>query len=111
MITTEEHKAYAMEIINQLGGPHFIMMTGAQYISYDSTAENPNVAFKIRGSRKVTHVKIVLDPLDTYTVEFIKIHGNTMKTVNIETGIYNDMLQDIFTKNTGLNTSLGTMGR
>ena len=108
---TTERKAQAMEIMNQLGGQKFIMMTGAQYITYEEKAPTANLAFKFRGSKAATHMKIVLDVMDTYTVTFYKIRAATCKTVKVYEGVYNDMLRDIFTSFTGLETSLGTMGR
>lgn len=110
MNTKEEAKAAAMEIINQLGGGRFIAMTGAKMFVYDH--EKPaNVSFKFMGSRKATHVMIELNAMDTYTVTFYRIRADKITTVKEWTGIYNDMLQSIFTETTGLNTSLGTMGR
>lgn len=110
MITPELHKAYAHEILQQLGGHKFICMTGAQYITYDSQATTPNLSFKIRDSRTVTHVTIKLDATDTYTIEFMKARGPKIKTVATKTGIYDTMLRDTFEEVTGLHTSLGTMG-
>ena len=105
-----ERKSQAMEIMNQLGGQKFIAMTGARYITFDEKGPTANLSFKFMGSKAATHMKIALDVMDTYTVTFYKIRGATCKTVKEYTGVYNDMLRDIFTSFTGLETSLGTMG-
>ena len=101
-----EARDCAIEIMNQLGGKQFIAMTGAQYITYDGKASSPNLSFKFRGSKIATHVKIALDVMDTYTVTFYKIRGAAIKTVKEWDGVYNDMLRDIFTTTTGLDTRL-----
>lgn len=107
----EDMKACAMEIVNQLGGPLFVRMTGVNCMVYDHKAPTPNVSFKFKGSRKANHVNIVLDVMDTYTVTFYNIRGVSFKMVEEHTGIYNDMLRSIFENTTGLATSLGTLGR
>lgn|ERR1700690_3399474 len=107
----EEAKACAMEIIRQLGGGHFIAMTGACQFVYDHKLDYANVTFKFKGSRVANYCKITLDGSDTYVVEFLKITATALKTVAEHKGIYNDMLQAYFTEVTGLHTSLGTMGR
>jgi hypothetical protein len=104
----EDHKLCAVEIMNQLGGRHFMAMCSVKFPTYDTDLGTPNLAFKFQGSRTFTHCKIVLDAMDTYTVTFYKISPRTadIKTVKEYTGIYNDMLQSIFKQTTGLNTHL-----
>lgn len=109
MTQKEERKAQAQEIISQLGGGRFIAMTGATMFCFDSEAPAANVAFYFRGSRIATHVKITLNVMDTYDLTFHKIRGADCKIVKEYSGVYNDMLQAVFTEATGLNTSLGTM--
>lgn len=105
-MTKEDSKQCAMEIINQLGGPRFAAMTGATMFVHDHELDTPNVSFKFKGSRIANHCKIVLDAMDTYTVTFYKITTEKFKVVKEWTGIYNDMLQDIFKQTTGLSTHL-----
>ncbi len=102
----QEAKEAAMTIVQQLGGKQFVVMTGARNIVFDSTASTPNVSLKFMGSKIATHVKIELDVMDTYTVTFYKIRGAAIKTVKEWKGVYNDMLQGIFTETTGLDTRL-----
>ena len=44
--------------------------------------------------------------MDTYEMEFIRLKGNKLITIAEEKGLYNDELQEIFTRNTGLYTCL-----
>ena len=102
-------------ILNQLGGNRFITMTGANYFM---GIEN-GLRFRIcKNKSKANIVKITLNSMDLYDVEFIKhtpfkFNPKTMtfreeKTETIETinNCYGNMLQDIFTKITGLYTHL-----
>jgi len=115
MITTEEHKAIATEILRQLGGNKFKVMTGAyQPLALDNTPHG-GLQIRFKGSRKANCLRVIVDAMDTYTVEFWrlprKIPKKQPKPVKVYEGVYNDMLQDIFKDVTGLETSLGTLGR
>lgn len=103
-------KAIAQEIVRQLGGGRFIAMTGAK--NFTVTAGGNGVVFRIPKAKSgINYVKITLNGLDLYDLEFIAARGTALKTVATEKDFYNDMLQAAFTKHTGLATSLGTMGR
>ena len=96
-------KTTAIEILKQLGGNRFIMMTGAKNLSCDNTS----MSFKImRNDAGITHVKIKLNALDLYDMTFYSIRGASFKVKAEASGIYNDMLQEVFTSHTGLYTSL-----
>ena len=106
----EEDTNVAMEILRQLGGNKFIAMTGAKNMIRDDNEKS--LRFKIgRNSSKANWVKIVLNGMDTYDVSFMQFRNNEMKTLKTYNNIYNDQLQNIFTDYTGMQTSLGTMGR
>lgn len=99
-------------ILQQLGGNKFIAMTGASRISGDST----HLSFKIpRNTSKANAIGIYYDRgSDTYTMKFWKQKGApTFEMVLVEQfdDVYADMLRTLFTDVTGLETSLGTMGR
>lgn len=99
-------------ILQQLGGRRFILMTGAKNL-LNHSKENA-LSFRIPGTmthHKINYVKITLTPSDTYTMEFGRIYGTRYTVIEIVEGVYCDMLTDIFTSKTGLETSLGTMGR
>ena len=109
MDTNELRKQEAGVILKQLGGNKFIAMVGACDFVYDGKAKYANATMRIKAGRKVTHLKVQLDSTDTYVMTFYRIRGSKMTVVQEVKGVYNDMLQEVFTEVTGLATSLGTM--
>lgn len=107
------------EILNQLGGNNFLAMTGSKNLVY-SQKENNFLSMQLKKNKiGAMYLKIVLEANDTYTMIFstskkvmnsslgIKVDTHViLKTIE---GVYCDMLQSLFTENTGLDTSLGTM--
>jgi len=97
----------AQTILDQLGGRRFRMMTGASnFIGSDT-----DLSFRLPGtSGFVAHginaVRVTLTPADTYTMVFLRVRGGTVKTIETCEDIYCDMLQDCFTRVTGLATRL-----
>ena len=106
-------------ILEQLGGNKFIAMTGAKNI----VARENGLTFRIgRNASKANMVRIMLNGLDLYDIEFIKHTPSKIivnhKTCTVKTreektetvkkynDIYCDMLQEIFTEVTGLYTHL-----
>ncbi len=111
MRTREEQIAIANEIIRQLGGRKFTVMTGAR----DYMAIDNGLTFGIPGTMTKNHInkiRIILNPSDTYTVSFWNyrkqknIHTPSMKKIAEHDMVYDDMLQSIFTAETGLYTHL-----
>jgi hypothetical protein len=96
----------AEEVLQQLGGKKFITMTGAK--NFVKNDPKKQIIFKIGGGAKggINYVRISLTSMDLYTVEFLKARGTELKVVAVEKGVYNDQLQQIFTKHTGFNTKL-----
>lgn len=95
----------ASEILKTLGGNKFLAMTGC-YNLMSSANENYLTMKLRRNSSKASHIRITLNSLDLYDVEFLKCSKNGIKTVKEVKGIYNDMLVKCFETNTGLYTSL-----
>ena len=95
-------KRQAGEMLKQLGGNKFIAMTGAK-----NFAVGPKGAsFKIgRNSKNVNYVRIDLKN-DLYDMEFIQMRAGKMKVKSKVKQIYADQLQQMFTKHTGMYTSL-----
>lgn len=91
----------ANTILQQLGGGRFVMMTGAKnFIGNESS-----LTFKVgRNEKGVTHFRITLMPSDTYKLEALKVRKLTVKTAEEADDIYCDMLQEVFTRMTGLYT-------
>ena len=93
--------------LNQLtqsnnGANRLITMIGAKNLM--KSDEENFVSFKfMRGAKnKANYIKITLNASDTYDIEFGKIHGLNYKVISTHEGIYDDMLFDLFTKETEL---------
>jgi hypothetical protein len=91
----------ASEILRQLGGNRFLVMTGATCYSDKNT-----LIVKFKGSKISNIVYITLNAMDTYDLKFGKFRSLQVKTIKEFEGIYNDMLRSIFEQTTGLRTSL-----
>jgi len=96
-------KEKSTEILRQLGGNRFLAMTGSYNFIYD---DNSLIMKLRRNKAKAQYLKITLNALDTYDLSFSKICKNELNIVKEIKGIYNDMLQKIFTEVTGLYINL-----
>lgn len=98
----------AQIILQQLGGGKFLAMTGAKQLG---TTGN-DLSFRLPSNfanRGINYVKITLTPADLYDMEFGKIRGIKYTKLATHEGVYFDALREIFTRETGLETSLGSM--
>ena len=94
----------AETILKQLGGNKFRMMTGAKHLAGDENSLSMRIG---RNSSNSNYLKITLNSMDTYDMEFAKVSKmGEMKSVTEYNNIYNDMLTDQFTAHTGMYTSL-----
>ena len=107
----------AEEILRQLGGQHFILVTGASKFCSQKGANY--LEFRIpRNASKANKVKIELLPDDSYKCTFLKVVAPRLnkktwewsdgKTtiINECSGLYCDQLQAHFTEITGLYTKI-----
>ena len=94
----------AKTILEQLGGNKFRMMTWAKnFMGF----ENGLVMKLGRNSSNSNYLKITLNSMDTYDMEFAKLtRMGEKKSVSEYNNIYCDMLTDQFTAHTGMYTSL-----
>lgn len=114
----ERNQQIAAQILHQLGGQvRLKTMTGAK----DFVAIENGLQFKLPGTltkNRINCVRIVLDPSDTYNLEFQKIrlarkkngmidYENAVKTMAKLEGIYVDDLVSVVSEETGLALSLG----
>jgi len=90
------------EILTQLGGRRFIVMTGAKCYS---EGENTLIV-KFKGSKKSNLLKVKLNVMDTYEMEFQKYRADKVNTIASFENVYCDMLRPIFEQTTGLATQL-----
>jgi hypothetical protein len=88
-------------IKNQIGNKALYMM-GAKNLA---TSGN-NLSFRIKGSKRVNHVKVELNSMDTYDITFSKIWGFNIAEVVSHDGVYCDMMKGLIEKETGLALSL-----
>ena len=95
--------------LEQLGGSRrLVAMIGAK--DFMSSEEGRALSFKFKGSKKANYVKITLNDLDTYDIEFGKIWNLTYKVKMEIANIYGDQLRGVIEDFTGLYLSMGTMG-
>lgn len=97
--------AIAQTILDQLGGNRFIAMTGAKNLVAGSNMLQFDIG---RGAiNKANKVRVTLQSSDTYMVEFFYLRGVNCRTIGSAiNGVYADQLQNVFTKETGLDTHL-----
>lgn len=101
-------------ILDKLGGPGFIMMTGAKDFVSDGNTLRMTLPRNASGANRLY---ITLTPMDDYTMRFFKhINGRITRTgrwiddkntdVEVVNGVFCDTLQENFTRVTGLATHL-----
>jgi hypothetical protein len=97
-------KRQAGEMLKQLGGNRFIAMTGAK----NFVVGPKGAGFKIgRNAKNVNYVRIDLDKgKDLYDMYFNFVSVRGVKLKSKVKGVYADQLQKMFTKHTGMYTSL-----
>jgi hypothetical protein len=102
-MTNDNSNQVAQTILHQLGGSRFIAMTG----STNFTSDKDKLTFKVGSNPKgVTHMRITLTPRDLYKVEALKVRKLEVKTLSEADDVYFDMLEEVFTRMTGLYTRL-----
>lgn len=98
---TDNH--IANEILNQLGGYRFIVMTGSR----DFVSGNDSLTFRLpTRMAKGNHVRITLTGRDDYTIELFRIRDFTPHPVGKSEGVMCDGLKRAFSEVTGLAVSL-----
>ena len=102
-MNTTNNLQVAKTILEQLGGPRFIVMTGAKDFLGDASA----LHFRIpRNRTKANRVTITLRADDTYTIEWFSVRGFDKIVKRSFENVYADQLRQIFEDATGLLTSL-----
>lgn len=97
----------ANTIVEQLGGRKFIAMTGARNFLGDANS----VSFRLPGGGGfcrdgINRVTVILEPSDTYTMTFFRVRDTVATVIATHHDVYFDMLQELFTHETGLAVSL-----
>ena len=94
----------AREILNQLGGNKFRVMTGAK----NFMGFSEGLVMKIgRNSSNSNYLKITLNSMDLYDMKFAKLtRMGELKSVKEYDNVYNDSIVEVFEKHTGMYTKL-----
>ena len=97
----------ARTILQQLGGPRFVAMTGASHLVYGDQSLEFSLPPRF-ATNKANKVRITLDPSDTYTVDFYRFSPRklSIQTISSHDCIFADTLRPLFTAQTGLDCSL-----
>ena len=99
-------------ILQQLGGNMFLTMTGCYQLVYDGKKNNMLQMRLRRKKSGANFLKITLNGLDLYDIEFISKRWNQkqlkmiIKTKHEFNNIYDDQLREIYESTTGQYTSL-----
>jgi hypothetical protein len=118
-------KQIALQTLEHMGANKFLVMTGSKIKYHDDKGA---LTFSLTKNKlKAQYLKVSVNGLDLYDMVFtkvVKIYDSEMKVLGVSMvkdykivvikeikDIYFDQLQKIFTIETGLDTSLGTMGR
>ena len=94
----------AKEILETLGGNKFRVMTGAK----NFMGFSEGLVMKIgRNSSNSNYLKITLNSMDLYDMEFAKVSRmGEKKSVTEYNNVYNDSMVEVFEKHTGMYTKL-----
>ena len=118
---TEYYQDLSRTIIQQLGGNHFIAMTGTKDFIMDTEKDTLRMSLT-RNASKANRLYITYNPDDTYTMRFFRYTAPRFKIdhkkqtftqypekiteVRTFEHIYCDQLQELFTEVTGMYTRL-----
>jgi hypothetical protein len=97
----------AQTILAQLGGHRFLAMTGARQLIGSATS----LSFTLPGTpgfvtAGINVCRITLTPMDTYTVEYLRVRRGQVHVITTCADVYAEDLQDCFARETGLATRL-----
>jgi len=105
-------------LINQIGGSRAMYMMGVTKRLQLIQDENSLIIRpKIRNKKGINYIKITLNSMDLYDIEFVRIRKVkvgmdfnkqpfTYTVINSVHGVYYDMLKDIIEKNMEINLTL-----
>lgn len=96
----------AQTIAQQLGHSTSRMSVMIGAYNFTGSEDSLNFRFKARARNGANACRIVLDPSDTYTVEFISLRGTSRKVKGEFKDVYVDSLKGLFERETGLYLSL-----
>ncbi len=99
-LKTDEAKQIAETTANQLGGYRKLhIMIGARNFAFD---KDGSLSFKVLAGRKIKYIKIILNPMDYYNVQFFTAKLNMTERENVPA----ENLKAVIENETGLRLSL-----
>ncbi len=104
-VSNEERLAVVNTMIQQMGGQRvLVMMIGAKNFVHSVDEEgNVFLTFKhMKGLQGINCNRITLKGDDTYTVQYMKTHGTSCKTIEERSMMFFDDLVPFFREVTGL---------
>lgn len=84
-------------LISMIGAKNFMKCDNENFVSFK---------FMRGAANKANYIKIKLNAADTYDIEFGKIHGMNYRVISEHSGLYFDMLRDLFEGETKLYLSI-----
>ena len=104
----KDNKYIAQEILLQLGGRHFLVMTGTKNLVWDSPTCTLTMKLTIRNKIGAGWFRVQLNAWDLYDISFLKLNKDRNGTIILKEmqNIYADQLRGLFEQETGLYTSL-----
>ena len=94
----------AREILNQLGGNKFRVMTGAK--NFIDTGDGLSMRIG-RNKTSSNYLKITLNSMDLYDIRFSRVTKlGSERSVTEYNNVYNDSMVEVFEKHTGMYTKL-----
>lgn len=121
MKTSETAREISATILQQLGGRHFLVMTGSKNLVYGTNDNNQDFLRMslVKNASKANRLTICYNAgLDVYNMHFerytpprwypkqYKYSDPKLETIKTYAEIYFDQLQELFTETTGLLTRL-----
>lgn len=98
---TQTDLTVANTIREQIGAGTFLML-GAK----DLVGDTDSLQFKISGCKAISHIRIKLDPSDTYTATFYKVRKFDWSEVKEVSDVYTENLHSVIRSATGLETQV-----
>lgn len=94
--------------VHQIGRQACAMIGAHEFVYGLDTKEGagPFLRFRIKGCRRVSIIKVTLNPSDTYTMTFLKVRGMDVRIIEELDGLYADQLRSTIESVTGLAVSL-----
>lgn len=106
LLRNPDAKRVAHTIVQQLGGRP-TMMIGAKNLAYGYEGKNKSrpffsMRFPNRARSKPNYIKVILEPTDTYTIKWGRVHKYDLLDKGVLYNIYGDQLIPLFEETTGL---------